>query len=46
MLPPQWQDQLAIPVVMAPMFLVSGPDLVIAGCKKGIVGTLPALNQR
>ena len=46
MLPTQWQDCLSIPVVMAPMFLVSGPDLVIAGCKKGIVGTFPALNQR
>lgn len=46
MLPTQWQDRLSIPVVMAPMFLVSGPDLVIAGCKKGIVGTFPALNQR
>jgi len=45
-LPAQWQDRLTIPVVMAPMFLVSGPDLVIAGCKKGIVGTFPALNQR
>lgn len=46
MLPDQWQDRLSIPVVMAPMFLVSGPELVIAGCKKGIVGTFPALNQR
>jgi len=45
-LPAAWQDRLSIPVVMAPMFLVSGPDLVIAGCKKGIVGTFPALNQR
>ena len=45
-LPAQWKDRLSIPVVMAPMFLVSGPDLVIAGCKKGIVGTFPALNQR
>ncbi|OUS25556.1 2-nitropropane dioxygenase [Thalassotalea sp. 42_200_T64] len=46
MLPKQWQDRLTIPVVMAPMFLVSGPDMVISGCKKGIVGTFPALNQR
>ncbi|KEQ13240.1 2-nitropropane dioxygenase [Endozoicomonas montiporae] len=45
-LPESWQERLSIPVVMAPMFLVSGPDLVIAGCKKGIVGTFPALNQR
>lgn len=46
MLPKQWQDCLSIPVVMAPMFLVSGLELVITGCKKGIVGTFPALNQR
>lgn len=46
MLPAEWQDRLSIPVVMAPMFLVSGPDLVIEGCKKGIAGTFPALNQR
>ncbi|MEC4724714.1 nitronate monooxygenase [Shewanella sp. D64] len=46
MLPIQWQERLSIPVVMAPMFLVSGPELVIAGCKKGVVGTFPALNQR
>lgn len=46
MLPKQWQDRLSIPVVMAPMFLVSSPDMVISGCKKGIVGTFPALNQR
>jgi len=46
MLPKQWQDRLSIPVVMAPMFLVSGPEIVISGCKKGIVGTFPALNQR
>lgn len=46
MLPKQWQDRLSIPVVMAPMFLVSGPKLVISGCKKGVVGTFPALNQR
>ncbi|WP_067522255.1 NAD(P)H-dependent flavin oxidoreductase [Endozoicomonas ascidiicola] len=45
-LPDQWQGRLSIPVVMAPMFLVSGPEMVIAGCKKGVVGTFPALNQR
>ena len=37
---------LRVPVVAAPMFLVSGPDLVIAQCRAGIVGTLPALNAR
>ena len=35
-----------IPVIAAPMFLISGPQLVIECCKNGIVGTFPALNQR
>jgi len=39
-------DKLSLPVVAAPMFLISGPDLVIECCKNGIVGTFPALNQR
>jgi len=38
--------RLTLPVIAAPMFLVSGPALVIACCRAGIVGTLPALNQR
>lgn len=37
---------LNLPVIAAPMFLVSGPELVIACCRAGIIGTLPALNQR
>lgn len=37
---------LKLPLVAAPMFLVSGDQLVIAACKSGIVGTFPALNQR
>ncbi|WP_431162241.1 NAD(P)H-dependent flavin oxidoreductase [Flagellimonas beolgyonensis] len=37
---------LSLPVVAAPMFLISGPQLVIECCKNGIVGTFPALNQR
>jgi nitronate monooxygenase len=37
---------LSIPVVAAPMFLISGPKLVTACCKNGIIGTFPALNQR
>jgi len=37
---------LRLPVVAAPMFLVSGPQLVIESCQNGIVGTFPALNQR
>ncbi|WP_172293118.1 nitronate monooxygenase family protein [Pseudoruegeria sp. HB172150] len=37
---------LRIPAVAAPMFIVSGPELVIAQCKAGIVGSFPALNAR
>src|SRR5687767_10002986 len=39
-------ERLRVPVVGAPMFLVSGPDLVIEQCKGGIVGSFPALNAR
>ncbi|AXC48846.1 nitronate monooxygenase [Paracoccus suum] len=39
-------SRLRLPVVAAPMFIVSGPDLVIAQCKAGIVGSFPALNAR
>ena len=38
--------ELSLPAVAAPMFLISGPQLVIECCKNGIVGTFPALNQR
>ncbi|MGD2004876.1 MAG: nitronate monooxygenase family protein [Flavobacteriaceae bacterium] len=41
-----FQEQLALPVVAAPMFLISNPQLVISCCINGIVGTFPALNQR
>ena len=41
-----WKNRLAAPVVVAPMFLVSGPDLVIETCASGLIGTFPALNQR
>ena len=37
---------LSLPAIAAPMFLISGPKLVIECCKNGIVGTFPALNQR
>ena len=37
---------LSLPVIAAPMFLISNPELVIACCTNGIVGTFPALNQR
>ena len=45
MLPPILAN-LRIPVVGSPMFIVSGPELVIAQCKAGIVGSFPALNAR
>ncbi|MCA0958854.1 nitronate monooxygenase [Muricauda ruestringensis] len=38
--------KLSLPVVAAPMFLISGPKLVVECCKNGIVGTFPVLNQR
>ena len=45
-LPKILQDHLSIPVIGAPLFLVSGPELVIAQCKAGVVGSFPALNAR
>ncbi|MEN8666704.1 MAG: nitronate monooxygenase [Flavobacteriaceae bacterium] len=39
-------SQLDLPVVAAPMFLISNPKMVVECCKNGIVGTFPALNQR
>lgn len=44
---PQLLDgKLSLPVIGAPLFIVSGPELVIAQCKAGIVGSFPALNAR
>jgi nitronate monooxygenase len=40
------QGRLSIPVVGAPLFIISNPDLVIAQCKAGVVGSFPALNAR
>jgi nitronate monooxygenase len=45
-LPASLQNSLQLPVVASPMFIVSNPDLVIAQCKAGIVGSFPALNAR
>ena len=45
-LPSSLTESLRIPVIGAPMFIVSGPDLVIAQCKAGIIGAFPALNAR
>ena len=40
------KDSVTIPVIMAPMFLINDPDMVLSACKSGIVGTFPALNAR
>lgn len=45
-LPELLKNRLQIPAVAAPMFLASGPELVIETCKAGMVGSFPALNQR
>lgn len=38
--------QTALPVIAAPMFIVSGPELVVAECTSGVIGSFPALNAR
>ncbi|PKP77288.1 MAG: nitronate monooxygenase [Alphaproteobacteria bacterium HGW-Alphaproteobacteria-3] len=45
-LPDILKNSLEIPVIGSPLFIVSGPELVIAQCKAGIVGSFPALNAR
>ncbi|NCZ75762.1 MAG: nitronate monooxygenase, partial [Betaproteobacteria bacterium] len=42
----QLKAKLRIPVIAAPLFIVSNPDLVIAQCTAGVVGSFPALNAR
>ena len=46
MLPEQFQGQFRLPLIGSPMFIVSGPELVIEQCKAGILGAFPALNAR
>ncbi len=45
-LPGSWKGKLSLPVVASPMFLTSTPELVIACCRSGIVGSFPVLNER
>jgi nitronate monooxygenase len=45
-IPEHIKNNLSIPVIGSPLFLVSGPELVIAQCKAGIIGSFPALNAR
>lgn len=45
-LPDILKDSLSVPVVAAPLFIISNPDLVLAQCKAGVVGSFPSLNAR
>ncbi|MEN3374087.1 nitronate monooxygenase family protein [Dechloromonas sp. ZS-1] len=45
-IPASLNKNLTLPVICAPMFIVSNPDLVIAQCKSGVIGSFPALNAR
>ena len=45
-IPASLQKGLKLPVIAAPMFLCSGPDLVVETCNAGLIGTFPSLNQR
>jgi nitronate monooxygenase len=45
-LPDWWRRRLKLPLIAAPMFLITGPDLVIAACKAGVTGCFPTPNAR
>ncbi len=45
-LPASLKSRLSLPLIAAPMFLVSGPELVIAACKSGVIGSFPTANCR
>lgn len=45
-IPSALAGRLSVPAIAAPMFLVSGPDLVVEACRSGVLGAFPALNQR
>ncbi|HEX2560715.1 nitronate monooxygenase family protein [Phenylobacterium sp.] len=45
-LPAALENRLRLPVIGSPLFIISGPELVIAQCKAGVVGSFPALNAR
>ncbi|GAK70341.1 putative 2-nitropropane dioxygenase [Agrobacterium rubi TR3 = NBRC 13261] len=46
MLPSVLRDNLRLPVIASPLFIISHPDLTLAQCKAGVVGAFPALNAR
>ena len=43
---PRFGDRLSLPLIAAPMFLISGVELVVAACRNGIVGAFPTVNCR
>ncbi len=45
-LPSHWLDQLDVPVIAAPMFLVSSVDMVVEACRNGVIGSIPTVNAR
>ena len=45
-IPKTFEGRLALPVIGAPLFIISNPDLVIAQCRAGVIGSFPALNAR
>jgi nitronate monooxygenase len=45
-IPAAFRDRLSLPVIGSPMFIASTPELVIAQCKAGVIGSFPALNAR
>lgn len=45
-MPSVLEGKLSLPVIASPLFIVSGPELVIAQCKAGVVGSFPSLNAR
>lgn len=45
-MPAAFKNRLSIPVIGSPLFIISGPELVIAQCKAGIIGSFPSLNAR
>ncbi|MCY1486369.1 putative enoyl-[acyl-carrier-protein] reductase II [compost metagenome] len=45
-LPLDWQARLALPLIAAPMFLISGPEMVIECCRNGVIGSFPTPNAR
>ena len=45
-LPEDWRPRMKLPLVAAPMFLISGPELVLAACREGVIGSFPTPNAR